>query len=1010
MPFIPADLPGTLSWWDASDTATITTFTPGGNTVSGLADKINNYAPYINGDFSSGMNTGVETVNGLNTISSVGTNGSLPRYQALRQGEGGVTSVPYQIGFPGAAGTIYMVVQIDVSSSQAHTFTVRDVASGGRWMMFDGNDNYHLFYYGSFQANNINVNRHGLEFPNNSYMDTKPHIWKMTWSAATGIASTSFDGGNRKFLNGFTDYGSTSWQGIELNTNTFGLNTDRLRFCEMSLHSVVIPDGSDDDLRMLAYLRNKWGTPGLPPLTTSTAVIGSLSGGSKVRSLQIANDGTLVMSSDAPNCWKWIGGTVHRFTNLFAQTSLPAAFQDWGTDTAFQAYEIGVCPTNSQIMYVVANLSGGNGQIWKSINGGSTWTDQGRSIPFARHDPGPSIAVDPANSNHVIIGASNGHLFETLDGNIWTDRTIGTGSSYACIAYDTNSGTTLRFGTTVTTNVYVGWSAGTTLIFRSIDGGANFASLPSSPPTARSICCGADGVVYLCDNTGIVNSAWKFAAGTWTNLTISATGSTWVYCAVDRLINGHAAFITGDCKLQYTVNAGSTFYGTSSGTPFSDFHEANEVGWTVNPYHGNLLQGNAIPPNFGFNYVRTGSRLAFSNNSRLYLGSSAGVFYTNPDDYVGMTTPTISWNQQVGGAPGIQINDLVKSYSQSVDEYADTAYALVNYSGSSTTGGYTEPTYFAGGDPITGLAVDYDKAAPTNHFLLLTSGLRFDSSYGAGGYTTIQGPVTSLGSPAMMAASTNLDVTVISSAGSSVWTNNRGSSWNFCLFSGVPATFTFGKCHTLVCDGVIGTTLYFVRPDTGACWRSIDKGANWSPRGAPGAFSTGDAQLCSVFGQSQQLFFAHGKATAAPLKRSVDGGTSWQAVTNVTQAWQVSAGAANPDGAGYPCVYITGLISGDPDPGVFRAENFTFNTGVMPTWTRVCRAPAGNMDATNKLYADLNVYGDLYITMETAGFVYVKLNTSEEPPPPEPHIVLAHGAMGPVFAKYVSRPTRIPQI
>jgi hypothetical protein len=1015
MPFDPSSLSSTLSWWDAADTTTITT--SAANIVSGWADKIGNHAPFINGDFSTGMNTGIEVVNGLNTISSIGSNGNGSRYQGLRQGQGGITAVPYQVGFPGAAGTMYMVVQIDISASGSNTFTVRDVAQNGRWMAFNGNDNYHLYYYGSFQANQVNVNRHGLEFPNNSYMDGRPHIWKMTWDATSGIARTTFDGGNPKFVNGYTNYGSTSWQGIEINTNTVGPVTDKCRFCELSLHNVVIPEGSEDDARMLTYFRNKWGTPGRPTVATSTAVVGALSGGSKVRSLQISNDGTLVMSTDAPNCWKWVEGTTHRFTNLFHQDSLPNAFDVWGIDTYFQCYEIGIAPTNSSRLYAVANLSGGNGQIWKSMDGGLTWTDLNQSIPFARHDPGPSIGIDPANPDHVMIGASNGHIFETFNaGTSWTDRTIsGGGTSYACIAFDTLSGTTIVSGVSVTVNVYIGWSAGAASIFRSTNGGVNFSTaglLGTGPATARCLVCGADGTVYVCDNSGSTTNAWKFAASTWTHFVsgaMTATGSTWVYCAINRLIsNNRVAFLTGDCKLQYTADAGTNFYGTSAGTPFVDFDEMGRTGWTVNPYHGNTQS--VIPPNFGFNYVWAGSRLAFSNSGNLYMGSGVGVFYTDPHVYLVQTTPVIHWTQQNDGAPGFEMTDLVKNYANSVDVYADTAYTLKNYVGTSTTGAYTEPTYFVGGSPADGWAVDYDKTTALNashHFMVTATNLRHDVSYGANGYDENQGVIPGFIGPAMMAAVDNNNLTVISNGGCK-FTSNRGGAWNNCLFGGVAFTFAFGKTHTLVCDGLVSasSTLYFIRPDTGGCWRSINNGATWSVRNAsaPGLYTVG-GQLCNVPGQTQHLFFAHGRGLGITLRRSVDGGTSWLNVPNVTEAWQVSAGAANPNGTGYPCVYITGIISGDPDPGVFRAETFNSDITNVPTWTRVCYAPAGNMDASNKLFADLNNYGTTYLTMDTSGFVFMELNTQGETIMSE-----AIDSIMVLSGLYDSRPRRIPQI
>ena len=961
--FTPASLASTISWWDASD---LTTISASRNSLTQWRDKIGR-AHFVTGEFLNPMNTGVETINGLNVVSTIGS-------ETFGQGLGNDVGTPYRTGgFPVSAGTIYLVMVCDISYSGSAYVALRTANSGQIRLYFLSDDHYHLYNYGSAFFNNIQVGRHGLEIPNNSFMDGLPHIWKFTWDAGSTIGTSSIDGGLRRSTSGYVVYdASTTYAGIEINANTFNSASSRARYCEMTLQNAVIADDSGNDIAMMNYLRSKWKSVGGSTRTTSTTTVGGLSGGAKVRSLQIANNDTLVMSTDAPNCWKWIGGTTNRFTNLFAQTSLPAAFQVWGTNIYFQCYEVGIAPSDATRLYAVANLSGGNGQIWTSSNGGSNWTDLSQSIPFSRHDPGPSIVVDPANPNHVMIGASDGHVFESFNaGTSWTDRTITSGTSYACIAFDTNSGTTTVSGTTVTTGVYIGWSAGETAIYHSTNGGVSFSAMGSSPATARSVVCGANGVVYVCDNAGGTTNAWKFAAATWTNFTsgaMTATGSTWAFCAVDRLKNGHAGFITGGGKLQYTADAGSTFYVTSAGTPFSDFPEIGNIGWVVNPSHGDLSSGNARPPNFGSDYAHVGTRLAFNSTGKLYLGSGAGLFYTNPSDYVGMTTPAVHWSQQNDGAPGIEMTDLVKIGANSPDLFAPVTYSLMGYSGSATTGSITEPTYFAAGGAAlgNGYAVDYDKARLFTQFMIIGTHLWQDGTLGAGGYITDKGAITSYSGPGMMQVITGTSLVVISNGGSK-YSSNAGGTWSDCLFSGSPQTFTFNKVHVLVCDSVTATTLYLVRADTGGCWRSTDSGATWSRRNAtsPGTFTEG-AQLCNVPGNTGHLFFAAGLATAAVLKRSTDGGSTWTNLTSVTQAWQVSAGMTKPL-ASYPSIYITGLIVGESDPGIFRSDDNCV------TWVRVSRAPAGNMDFPNKLFADLNNYGAVYLTMATAGFCFGEL-------------------------------------
>jgi hypothetical protein len=75
------------------------------------------------------------------------------------------------------------------------------------------------------------------------------------------------------------------------------------------------------------------------------------------------------------------------------------------------------------------------------------------------------------------------------------------------------------------------------------------------------------------------------------------------------------------------------------------------------------------------------------------------------------------------------------------------------------------------------------------------------------------------------------------------------------------------------------------------------------------------------------------------LARSVDGGRTWAAVINTTEAWQVSAGATS--GRRLPSVFMVGIIQGDSDPAC-SARTTAGNPSDKPHI--VARAPAGNMD------------------------------------------------------------------
>jgi hypothetical protein len=208
-------------------------------------------------------------------------------------------------------------------------------------------------------------------------------------------------------------------------------------------------------------------------------------------------------------------------------------------------------------------------------------------------------------------------------------------------------------------------------------------------------------------------------------------------------------------------------------------------------------------------------------------------------------------------------------------------------------------------------------------------------------------------------------------------------TWNNCAFAPAigAASASNGRSHVLVSDGTNNGTsikiLYALIPNNGV-YKSTDGGANWTQQTAssaalPTSYAQG-SQLSGVPGQAGHLFFAGGNTGALPLAKSTDGGVNWTAVSNTTEAWQVSVGKLKSGGT-YPSIFITGKVSGDSDPGVFRSDDN------CSSWTRVCRAPAGNLDAPNKLFADLDNYGTFMVSMGTTGFAFGELDvqTTEEP-------------------------------
>lgn len=78
--------------------------------------------------------------------------------------------------------------------------------------------------------------------------------------------------------------------------------------------------------------------------------------------------------------------------------------------------KIAVNPSNSKEVYIV--FSGfGTGHVYKSLNGGGTWTDISTSLPDM---PFETVTVDPKYPKHLFVGCDFGVFYSTDDGATWT--------------------------------------------------------------------------------------------------------------------------------------------------------------------------------------------------------------------------------------------------------------------------------------------------------------------------------------------------------------------------------------------------------------------------------------------------------------------------------------------------------------------------------------------------------------------------------------------------------------
>jgi len=127
----------------------------------------------------------------------------------------------------------------------------------------------------------------------------------------------------------------------------------------------------------------------------------------------------------------WVGhnnGQVYKTVNgLAASPSWTTIDNNGGTNPFPNRYvgRIAVAPTNANIVYV--GLGGFNGDnLWKTTNGGSTWTDAtGAGATGLPSAPIRGIAVDPTDPNIVWVGTEVGLCKSSDGGATWTAPTDG---------------------------------------------------------------------------------------------------------------------------------------------------------------------------------------------------------------------------------------------------------------------------------------------------------------------------------------------------------------------------------------------------------------------------------------------------------------------------------------------------------------------------------------------------------------------------------------------------------
>lgn len=271
-------------------------------------------------------------------------------------------------------------------------------------------------------------------------------------------------------------------------------------------------------------------SPGTVYAGTSRGVLKSTDGGANWRA---ANSGlrvssTLVIDSRNPNTI-YAGGSAAGQPGIFKSTDggaswLPAFS---GLESSVQEVQsVAIDPRNSGTIYAGTlacfqpsgiagyvdggeNLCGRSG-VFKSTNGGATWTAASAGLPWDSRTGGAitALAVDPRDSNTVYASAREG-VFKTANGGAAWTRIAGIVAGTVLFIDPRSSGT-----------IYLAtWNG----VFKTIDGGVNWigvgAGLPDDCCGSFAIDPGNPGTMYVGGRYGVYKSTGSGA--NWTSAALA---------------------------------------------------------------------------------------------------------------------------------------------------------------------------------------------------------------------------------------------------------------------------------------------------------------------------------------------------------------------------------------------------------------------------------------------------------------------------------------------------------
>lgn len=335
--------------------------------------------------------------------------------------------------------------------------------------------------------------------------------------------------------------------------------------------------------------------------------------------------------------------------------------------TAAGRIRLALAPTNSQVLYALANRNGTTTGLYRTLNGGSSWTLRNSNACEGQCTYNLTLSVSPTSSDTLVVGSIR--IFRSTNGGTTLSALTSTWGSAQRVHQDTH---VVRFSTSNGSRFWIGSDGG---LWRTDNSGSTYTNLNANLNITQLY----DVAVHPTDSNRVLGGAQdnssegRSTSTVWDVVTVTGDGFVNAFDAG----NPNYAFIES-----YPTSTGPNIYRSTSGGGVSSFGTLPKTGITSGASVFPFKTEFAVIVNGASSYLLTGSTHLYRANARagtvswtgistnlagsilsaigpassgvLYVGFQNGrIFRTSS-----FTAASVTWTEVTGDYPGGWVSDL----------------------------------------------------------------------------------------------------------------------------------------------------------------------------------------------------------------------------------------------------------------------------------------------------------------------------------------------------------------